>query len=35
MFNQKRPTAVLIEDAGIRETHAALFEELWSHSVAA
>jgi PAS domain S-box-containing protein len=32
MFNQKQPTAVLIEDTGIRETKAALFEELWSRS---
>src|SRR3990167_781379 len=32
MFNQKQPTAVLIEDPSIRETKAAVFEELWDIS---
>lgn len=32
MFNQKQPTAVLIEDPSIRETKSVMFEELWSQS---
>lgn len=32
MLNQKQPTALLIEDAGLRDTNTALFEQLWSLS---
>ncbi|MDE1925320.1 MAG: hypothetical protein KGH79_04060 [Patescibacteria group bacterium] len=32
MFNQRQPTAVLIEDSDMRETKSFLFEELWDRS---
>lgn len=32
MLDQNQPTAVLIEDTGMRTTEAALFEELWERS---
>lgn len=32
MFNERQPTAVILEDSGIRDTNSALFEGLWEKS---